>query len=279
MFDGHIHIRPGKAEPESLIGKMHECGIEGGILISLEPVAGSAKSRIENLKEWTVGFDNLVPFYWIDPLEDDAERQVVMAADNGAAGLKIICDRFYPGDERCLSVCSIASEAGLPVLFHSGILWDGKPSSEFCRPVHFESLFAVDNLRFSLAHIGWPWCDEMVAVYGKFLNFLSRNPGSKTEMFIDLTPGTPEIYRREAIRKLLLTGYDLEKNIIFGTDCDANAYNAEWTCFWISTDREIYSEIGIGKTVAEDIFINNAKRFMKQGEKGLKYRNLKPAEL
>ena len=27
-------------------------------------------------------------------------------------------------------------------------------------------LLDVRGLRFSLAHIGWPWCDELIAVYG-----------------------------------------------------------------------------------------------------------------
>lgn len=216
IIDGHIHIRPGKPDPDKLLGDLNDVGIDGGLLISLEPGIKPAAYRLENLREWTSGHKNFMPFFWIDPLETDALGQVRKAIDSGVAGFKIICDRFYPGDRPCMSICEMAADAGKPVLFHSGILWDGTPSSEYCRPVHFESMLKIDGLRFSLAHIGWPWCDEMIAVFGKFQNFKSRNPGSKNDMFIDMTPGTPLVYRKEVISKLFLTGYDIKRNLVFG---------------------------------------------------------------
>ena len=223
FYDGHVHIRPGKPEPEELIRKLGGCSLDGALLISLSPEDGGYMERLDNLAQWTRGSENLIPFFWIDPMETGSIWQAREAIRRGVAGFKIICDRFNPGDRECMSVCRTAAEANKPVLFHTGILWDGKPSSENCRPVHFESMLLVEGLRFTLAHIGWPWIDEMVAVYGKFLNFKSRNPESGVEMFIDLTPGTPVPYREEALRKLFTTGYDIKGNLIFGSDCDAHS--------------------------------------------------------
>ncbi len=278
-YDGHVHIRPGKAEPDKLLERMSKCGIEGGLIISLAPDEGSFEDRLENLYEWTEGHDGLIPFFWIDPLETGAIGQVRRAIDNGVAGFKIICGRFYPGNKHCLAVCKMAADAGKPVLFHSGILWDGKPSSEYCRPVHFESLLLIENLRFSLAHIGWPWCDEMIAVYGKFINFRTRNPKSKTEMFIDMTPGTPLVYRDEVLRKLFFTGYDVERNVIFGSDCDANLYNTEWTAGWINTDNGIYSALKLDDEVVNGIYKDNLEAFIKGTNIHRKYKDLMPASL
>ena len=81
--------------------------------------------------------------------------------------------------------------------------------------------FLYTGLRFALAHVSWPWVDECLAVYGKFLNALTRRRELSVEMFIDTTPGTPRIYRQEVLTKLMTIGYDVEHNILFGTDCVA----------------------------------------------------------
>lgn len=279
ILDGHIHIRPGIPEPENLIAQLTECGIDGGILISLSPEQGSFDFRLNNLKEWTKESDKLLPFFWINPTDVGALGQVSKAVEEGVAGFKIICDKFYPGDRKCMAVCIMAADAGKPVLFHSGILWDGKPSSEFCRPVHFESLFNIKNLRFSLAHIGWPWCDEMIAVYGKFLNFRSQNPRSHTEMYIDMTPGTPEFYRKEVLTKIFKVGYDIGNNLIFGTDCNSTGYNIAWASKWMVIDNEIYSDLQVDKNIIDGIYQNNLSAFV-SGDRGKRdYRDLIPAVL
>ncbi len=277
IYDGHIHIRPGKVNPVELKEQMTQCGIDGGVLISLSPENGTFDSRVENLLEWTEGNDELIPFFWINPLETGAIGQVRRAIEKGVAGFKIICDRFFPGDPKCMSVCKIAADSDKPILFHSGILWDGKPSSEYCRPVHFESMMTINNLRFSLAHIGWPWCDEMIAVYGKFLNFKSRNPRSKIEMYIDTTPGTPANYREEVLRKLFLTGYDVENSLIFGSDCDANDYNIEWTAKWVERDKMIYTTLDLSEKVVSGIYKNNLEAFISGSNQTRDYKDLIPA--
>ena len=71
-------------------------------------------------------------------------------------------------------------------------------------------------MRFSLAHISWPWCDELIAAYGKILNASASRADYRGEMFVDITPGTPTIYRREALTKLFTVGYDIQDNVIFG---------------------------------------------------------------
>lgn len=279
ILDGHIHIKTGVPEPEKLLLKLAECQIDGGILISLPPEQGTFDYRLNNLKKWTNQNEKLIPFFWINPMETGALGQVKKAVDEGIAGFKIICDKFYPADQRCMSVCKMAADEDKPILFHSGILWDGKPSSEFCRPVHFESLFNVENLRFSLAHVGWPWCDEMIAVYGKFLNFKSRNPRSNTEMYIDMTPGTPEFYRKEVLTKIFKVGYDIESNLIFGTDCDSIGYNTEWATNWMTIDNKIYSDLQVDEITISGIYKNNLDSFV-LGDQGTRdYRDLIPAVL
>ena len=276
MIDSHVHIRKGKPDPVDLMEKLNTCGLDGAVLISLPPEEGSFSNRLTNLIEWTDDKKELIPFFWIDPMERDYLRQIDKAVESDVSGFKIICDRFYPGNERCIEACRLIASLNKPVLFHSGILWDGKPSSEYCRPVHFESLLTVDGLRFSLAHIGWPWIDEMIAVYGKFLNFRSRNPESKSEMFIDMTPGTPLNYRKRAIFDLLGTGYDVLDNLFFGSDCDANCYNIDWSSKWIETDILIFNELFEKPEWKKKVFRENVLGFI-TGDRKSTFRGQEPA--
>jgi predicted TIM-barrel fold metal-dependent hydrolase len=223
-------------------------------------LAASVRERLDGLFARTQGNPGLYPFFWIDPMEEDAEKQVDVACGYGVSGFKVICDRFYPYDERPMAVFRKIASAGKPLLFHSGILWDGKFSSVYNRPAGFESLLNIGGLRFSLAHASWPWIDECIAVFGKFLNARAGNDVS-SEMFIDITPGTPEIYRRELLVKLFTVGYDVEDNVVFGTDCDFDEYNDGWARKWAGIDAGIYRDLKLDGGVMDKIFGGNLKRF------------------
>lgn len=271
-LDGHIHVMGTNVEQGVLREAMSCSGVDGGILISLAPGGFFPKGpslanheRLEALFAWTAAAPLLFPFYWINPTEEDAAEQVDRAVSRGVAGFKIICDRFFPGDERAMRIYARIAAAGRPILFHSGILWDGKASSRFNRPAEFEALLDVDGLRFSLAHISWPWCDELIAVYGKFADAYSLRPSCSVELFIDTTPGTPRLYRREALTKLMTVGYDVGRNIFFGSDCHAHAYNATSTRDWLKLDRSILVELGTPESVMEGIFGGNLRRFVSAG--------------
>ncbi|MGC9350291.1 MAG: amidohydrolase family protein [Anaerolineae bacterium] len=269
VLDGHIHIGEGEPDPENLIQRMRAAGVEGGLLFSQAPASfggtlktASPQARLENLMAWTADHPTLYPLYWIDPLETDTLHQVKLAVERGVAGFKVICDHFYPADVRALKTFRAIAEAGMPILFHSGILWDGKPSSHFSRPVNFEALLDVPGIRLALAHISWPWIDECIALYGKLAAAVERGSDVEIAMFIDTTPGTPPIYRREALTKLFTVGYDVAHNVFFGSDCRANDYGSEYAEGWITRDRAILTELGVESEVVEDVFSGNVKRFL-----------------
>jgi predicted TIM-barrel fold metal-dependent hydrolase len=272
ILDGHIHITDDSCNPEQLLAKLREANIDGGVLISLPPSAfsevarpASSAARLRHVLSWCEGRRTLYPFYWIDPLEPDAADQVAAAVEQGIMGFKVICDRYLPGDDRAMSVFHAIAAAARPILFHAGILWDGKPSSCYNRPVGFESLLLVRGLRFSLAHLAWPWCDELLAVYGKFQNAWTRTPDLSVEMFIDTTPGTPPLYRRDVLTRLFTIGYDVADNVIFGSDGSASRYHVEWARQWLETDAGIFSELGLSKDVLEGVYSANLRRFLGLG--------------
>jgi predicted TIM-barrel fold metal-dependent hydrolase len=152
------------------------------------------------------------------------------------------------------------ARAGKPLLFHSGILYSMTPSSQYNRPVGFEPLIEIPNLRFALAHVSWPWCDEALAVYGYWQH--RKHSGSATsEMFIDTTPGTPKIYRREVFSKIYNIGYDIEDNLIFGTDGSTH-YSSAYTKGILDMDKDALDAASVSADRREKYYSKNVLRFI-----------------
>lgn len=281
IIDGHVHIFGPPAYREEFLERLHSAGFNGAVLLSVPPepfpllsgyeMERTAEARLENLMAWCEGPEELIPVFWIHPEAGDALEQVGRAASAGVKGFKVICNSFFPGEEIPMKTFRAIAETGLPVMFHSGILWDGTASSQYNRPAGFEPLITIPKLRFSLAHISWPWNDECIAVYGKFLNGLGVNPKVSAEMFVDTTPGTPEIYREDALRKLYTIGYDVEHNVFFGSDGMAERYNSSWAKEWVERDGNILDKLGCSKTAKPRMFAENVLRFFKIVEKEVTY--------
>ena len=268
IYDAHIHIKPGKFDRKNLLDNMKVAGIYGGAIYSIHPTesvmsAGvSYEERIEQVLSCCEGYkDQLIPVLWIHPYEKDACKKAEDAASRGIKGFKMICDKYYVFEKECMELLRAISSFSLPVVFHSGILWDGAVSSKYNKPLNWEALMEIPKLKFALAHCSWPWYDECIALYGKFLYSYAVNPDISSEMFFDLTPGTPEIYRKDLLIKIFCTGYDVKHNVLFGTDSIANRYSVKWAPKWIQTDNMIYDEIKITDEEKELIYRENMLRF------------------
>lgn len=267
ILDGHIHIGSIETRPEPFLERMAEAGIDGGLLFSafpknFTPTAAPDGQRLEQVLRFCEGNALLFPFFFLDPTAPDARAQVDTAVASGIKGFKIICTDFYPSDPRCMETLTHIAALGKPVVFHSGILWNGiGASGRYNRPVEFEPLLSVTGLRFALAHISWPWCDECIAVYGKLDNAV-KNEQAVGGMRIDNTPGTPRIYREDALRKTLLSGYDVLTKLYFGSDNFTEDYRIGWVRDWIDLDTQIYEQAGLTKEQIDRIFSQNVLDFV-----------------
>lgn len=269
IVDCHVHTHGKSPVLKDCLAKMDAAGVGKIVMLSYHPKSfcnsGSPEfippeEALKTVMGWAAESDRIIPFYWIDPLEDGAFDQVDQAVAAGIAGFKVICNRHYPCDDRPMRVFERIAGLGKPMLFHSGILYSGTPSSEYCRPVYFESLIFIPNFRFALAHVSWPWHDECLAMYGHWAHL--KEKGSVTsEMFIDTTPGTPEIYREEVLRKIYTIGYPIEDNVIFGTDCHAD-YSDEYAKEILAMDKRALDHIGVSAENREKYYEKNFSRFV-----------------
>ncbi|MDR0450184.1 MAG: amidohydrolase [Treponema sp.] len=275
LIDGHVHTNPTPESKEDLIRQLDAAGVDQIILLSLHPASFAPQpgheceswgkpvapaAALAQVMEWAAFSSRIIPFYWIDPLEEDAFDQADKAVAAGIAGFKVICNRHFPGDDRPMQVWERIAKTGRPILFHSGILYGNGPWSQYNRPAGFEALFEIPQLRFALAHVSWPWCDENLAVYG-FLQSRRRHGTSSAEMFIDTTPGTPRIYRREVMGKIYSIGYDIEDNLIFGTD-SSNRYSSAYLRQILAMDKDALDNAGVTPEQREKYYGKNLLRFL-----------------
>jgi len=276
-LDCHVHSSIADVGHTDILDNMKAGGFDGGSVFSQSPSRGlrdapSAEERIDAVLKICDGHKYLFPFFFIDPTEPDAAEQAELAGKKGILGFKIICSQHFPCDDRALPVYRKIAGLGKPILFHSGILYDGRNASgNFNRPCNFEGLLSVDGLRFALAHVSWPWTDECIAVYGKFNSARSRTSGGSGEMFIDLSPGTPRPYRKPVLDMLLFAGYNIKTNLIYGIDTSVYPYGSDYAKDILNYDESIFDEYYktggmFGRKLADDfrehLYYLNTLRFI-----------------
>lgn len=145
--------------------------------------------------------DRLVGLAVVNPLAPGAPAEARRAIEQlGLTGLKMVPSGWTPYDEAVQPVFAVAGELRLPVLFHSGICSDGR-SGRFCRPVDFEALRDHPGMRITLAHLGWPWTDEAIA-----LGLIDRIHGidpAAAQFRFDIAFGAPPPYRLGVLNRAL----------------------------------------------------------------------------
>ena len=276
IYDMHIHVGAGPVDQNYLLEQMEKAGVYGGGIISDYPKCEGGvysgveyKDRMKKVMDWKKGQEGrLFSYLWVHPSEKNAKEIVKDAAESGIDAFKMICDTYAVYDKESMELLEAIEKTGKSVVFHSGILWSGTDTSINNRPVNWESLLNLNNIKFSMGHCSWPWHDECIAVYGKFLNSYLRRQSS--EMFFDVTPGTPVIYREDLLTKLFTVGYDVDNNIMFGTDSITTDYNPEWVAGWIARDNAIYDKLGVTEEQRQKIYCDNYMRFLEGRDLGHK---------
>lgn len=270
FIDCHMHMESKMVDLDDLLSRLDQAGVDAVGMFSFAPTSyGEIKNpdcpvtpaqNIALLKDLMSRSDRILGTYYINPTDADAIEQVDMAVEAGISAFKVICYDAYPDDPRAMKTYAHIAELGKPVMFHSGILYSPHASSKYNHPVSFEELLEIPNFRFSMAHISWPWVDEFVSLYGHWC-YMRDNHWITSELFCDTTPGTPSIYRRDALYKLYNVGYDIEDNIMLGIDCTWD-YDVSYSKQIQEHDIEIFDDLGLTEEQREKYFYKNYLRFI-----------------
>jgi predicted TIM-barrel fold metal-dependent hydrolase len=230
IVDAHIHCS-GRENSADTLRALDAAGVDAAVLLApflsegyaLDDPASLARGN-DHLARLVAGHrDRLIGFAVVNPSHPGALTEARRAIETlGLAGLKMVPSGWYPYDDVVQPVFAYAAEQRLPVLFHSGIFIDGR-SGRFCRPVFFEALRAHPGMRATLAHLGWPWTDEAIAV-GLIDRIHGVDPAEALFRF-DISFGAPPPYRLGVMhRALQVLGAD---TLQFGSDCFLPVSGAE----------------------------------------------------
>ncbi|RWE41913.1 MAG: hypothetical protein EOS78_06085 [Mesorhizobium sp.] len=221
IIDAHLHTT-GQETTAGVLHTLDQAGVDVAFLLApfLTPPysladAGSLRAGNRYLSELLKGnADRLVGFAVVNPLHDDAAEDLERAAElPGIRALKMVPTGWYPYDDCAHRVYEVAARLDLPILFHSGIFIDGR-SGRFCRPSFYEAVRDHPGLRVTLAHLGWPWCDEANAV--GVIDRINGTDPADSQFRFDISFGPPPIYREDVFRKAIdVIG---PRSIQFGSD-------------------------------------------------------------
>ena len=252
-------------DPQVVLRGMDAAGVDKLVLFSAAPLRDGREpiamrdSAADVARVAAAAPDRIIPFLWVEPLLPGAVDDLDYAVnDLGIKGVKMIPNHWYPTDEAVFPVYEKIQELGIPLLCHSGILWGNRDCSRFCQPVLYEALLNFPGVRFALAHIGWPWVDECLAVAGRFRHEAQRL-GTESQMWVDTCPGTPPIWREQALQKAF--AYLGDERLLWGSDSTAN--HVEGAGRTLAEDRRILRSILGATAEAERRWLGeNAMRFL-----------------
>lgn len=221
IVDAHLHCSGGERR-DDVLRSLDEAGVDVAVLLApflTGPYTladrGSLRAANEHVAALVRGCaDRLIGFAVVNPLHSGAADDVEDAVQrSGLRGLKLVPSGWYPYDDCAHRVYERAAALRIPILFHSGIFIDGR-SGRFCRPTFYEAVRDHSGLRVTLAHLGWPWCDEANAV--GLIDLLNGVPPGESQFRFDISFGPPPVYRYEVLeRALAVLGPDL---LQFGSD-------------------------------------------------------------
>lgn len=222
IIDAHLHCT-GRETPDDVLRTLDDAGIDKGVLLAPFLGEGYALDDAASLRRANEHLsrlvrhhpDRLIGLAVVDPRDAAAPQDLRHAIEDlGLRGCKMVPTGWYPYEERVQPVFAVADELALPLLFHSGIFIDGR-SGRFCRPTYFEALRDHPRTRVALAHMGWPWTDEALAV--ALIDRIHGVAHAQAQFRLDISFGPPPAYRREVLARMLavLGAGSLQ----FGSDC------------------------------------------------------------
>ena len=190
-------------------------------------------------------------FASVDPWRENAVAEIERSVKTlGLRGLKLhpVQQVFYPNDERFYPIYETCSSLGVPVLFHSGFAASGvgMPGGgglklKHSAPIPYMDDVAADfpNLTIIMAHAGWPWMEEQIAV-----------ALHKPNAHIDLSGWSPKYLPESLVKE---TGSRLQDKVVFGSDYP-----------YMPPDRWLRDGASLPwkASVREKVLFTNAKRIL-----------------
>ena len=246
ITDCHVHSA-GEVRADNLLRQMDANGVERILVISQDERVSLLDTRRNLLRLKPVldaAPDRIGGLAWVNPAIPGmcglAEEAL---GDMGYVGIKIIPDHWFAYEERLDPFWGKMNALKARILFHTGILYAYDDGSRFCQPLWLEKLVHYPNIRFAMAHISWPWCEECLAVMGR-MGAAAKAGGWEWQSYVDLTPGAPPHIRKQALANAV--AFCGAERIMFGTDSFCGSGGTEY-----SADSQLPGDLAYQKKTIE----------------------------
>ncbi|MBN1673732.1 MAG: amidohydrolase [Kiritimatiellae bacterium] len=257
IVDCHIHA-VGETNPNDLLRQMDETGIDRVLILSKHHRTSLEETRanlLETKKLFDAAPDRIGGLAYVNPTIPGVTALTRDAlSEMGYTGVKIIPDHWFAYEERLEPFWEKMNELGASILFHTGILYGNDDGSRFCQPVYLEKLLWYPRIRFGMAHISWPWCEECLAVMGR-MRAAAGKGHHEWQSYIDLTPGTPPHIRKQAVANAI--SFCGPERIMWGSDgCVPDRLGGQRRI--LESDLKIFDELGLDEKQKEQILSGTA---------------------
>lgn len=177
-----------------------------------------------------------------------------METTNKIKGIKLYpgYQHFYPYNERVLPAYVFANEQNIPVILHSGAIYQFENSQaqlQYVNPVYVdEAATRYPDTKFIITHFGFPYIMETAMVLNKNNNVFADISGVLDE-------DTYEVFKQD-MKRVLKYYPGITEQILFGTD-------------FIGNDTYL-NEVGLYVRLVEELFENQEERdavFYKNAQK------------
>ncbi len=115
--------------------------------------------------------DKVIGFASVNPFNEQAAAEIRRCVEElGLKGIKLypITQRFYPDDSVVYSIAEVAQELQIPILWHLSPVFLSDAPLKYSAPKRVDELaIAFPELKMIIAHLGFPWEIEVLAVIRK----------------------------------------------------------------------------------------------------------------
>jgi len=219
---------------------------------------GAFEGRDEDLEHFIESAPNLYLVESID-FEVNILKQIEditakIENTNKIKGIKLYpgYQHFYPYNERVLPAYVFAQEQNIPVIFHSGAIYQFENSQaqlQYVNPVYIdEAAVRYPDTKFIITHFGFPYLMETAMVLNKNNNVYADISG-----ILDLD--TYEVLKQD-IKKALKYYSGITDQILFGTDFIGNDTYLNEVGLYVKLVEELFED----EETRQAVYYKNAQK-------------------
>lgn len=247
----YFHTKLAPEPLAAMVDRYRAAGVHG-ILLAWDAERFTGRRPLSNERVAAIQAkypDVFTGFGSVDPARPDAIARVRQIPELGLAGLKLhpTMQGFAPDEPRWEAFFGTAAELGLPIIVHTGTsgVGAGEPGGQglpldVCRPMRLDGWAAAfPHLRIILAHVGWPWHLEALAM-----------ALHKTNVYIDISGWRYRYLPAEVLRELRGR---LSHQFLFGTD---------FPMFDLARQLEEFRALELPDAVRRQVLVDNAAELL-----------------